>query len=181
MPVYKFPSQKALTIEPNFLSGWKDIAHYLGKGVRTVQRYEQELALPVRRPDGRVCGSVIAFRVELDHWVSASPIRLPAKTRLDSQTTHHLKIEVVKLQRLCAEGHELMEAIIWQRTRLESGIGEVVQALFGADFLRGAGKHEAIAAQQKARARTMIESAREMSDRAIEMRPPQREWLMLAG
>lgn len=29
------------------LSGWKEIANYLGKGVRTVQRYEYELLLPV--------------------------------------------------------------------------------------------------------------------------------------
>ena len=27
-------------------SGWKDIANYLGKGVRTIQRYERELGLP---------------------------------------------------------------------------------------------------------------------------------------
>jgi len=57
------------------LSGWKDIANYLGKGVRTVQRYEQELALPVRRPAGRSAGSVVATKAELDAWICASPIR----------------------------------------------------------------------------------------------------------
>lgn len=60
---------------PKFLSGWKDIANYLGKGVRTVQRYETELGLPVRRPAGKPRGSVVATRPELDAWVSASPIR----------------------------------------------------------------------------------------------------------
>jgi hypothetical protein len=60
---------------PQFFSGWKDIAGYLGKGVRTVQRYEIELGLPVRRPAGKSCGSVVATKVELDAWVSASPIR----------------------------------------------------------------------------------------------------------
>src|SRR3984885_4315700 len=34
------------------LSSWKDIARYLGKGVRTVQRWERHLGLPVRRPIG---------------------------------------------------------------------------------------------------------------------------------
>ena len=29
------------------LNGWKEIANYLGKGVRTVQRYEREFGLPV--------------------------------------------------------------------------------------------------------------------------------------
>jgi hypothetical protein len=58
-----------------FLSGWKEIANYLGKGVRTVQRYERQLQLPVRRPAGKSWGSVVATRAELDAWVSASPIR----------------------------------------------------------------------------------------------------------
>ncbi len=57
------------------LSGWKEIAKYLGKGVRTVQRYEGDLRLPVRRPAGRARGSVVATKAELDAWVSASPIR----------------------------------------------------------------------------------------------------------
>lgn len=60
---------------PQILSGWKEIAKYLGKGVRTVQRYERELGLPVRRPTGKPCGSVIATAAELDAWVGASPIR----------------------------------------------------------------------------------------------------------
>jgi hypothetical protein len=60
---------------PQFLSGWKEIANYLGKGVRTVQRYERQMGLPVRRPAGKPRGSVVATRVELDAWISASPIR----------------------------------------------------------------------------------------------------------
>jgi hypothetical protein len=47
----------------------------LGKGVRTVQRYEEDLRLPVRRPAGRARGSVVATKAELDAWVAASPIR----------------------------------------------------------------------------------------------------------
>ena len=60
---------------PQVLSGWKDIANYLGKGVRTVQRYEQQFGLPVRRPAGKPSGSVVATKAELDAWVTASPIR----------------------------------------------------------------------------------------------------------
>jgi hypothetical protein len=60
---------------PQILSGWKEIANYLGKGVRTVQRYERELGLPVRHPAGKPCGSVIATKAEMDAWVKASPIR----------------------------------------------------------------------------------------------------------
>jgi hypothetical protein len=60
---------------PQFLAGWKDIANYLGKGVRSVQRYEHELGLPVRRPAGKPRGSVVATKAEIDAWVAASPIR----------------------------------------------------------------------------------------------------------
>jgi hypothetical protein len=38
--------------DPQALTCWKDIARYFGKGVRTVQRWERELGLPVRRPQG---------------------------------------------------------------------------------------------------------------------------------
>jgi hypothetical protein len=60
---------------PRFLSGWKEIANYLGKGVRTVQRYERELGFPVRRPAGKSHAAVIATKAEVDAWVAASPIR----------------------------------------------------------------------------------------------------------
>ena len=55
------------------LSGWKDIANYLGKGVRTVQHYERELSLPIRRLAGKATGSVIATKAELEGCVTASP------------------------------------------------------------------------------------------------------------
>lgn len=67
--------QPAIIEESQFLSGWKEIATYLGKGVRTVQRYERHMGLPVRRPAGKAAGSVVATRAELDAWVKASPIR----------------------------------------------------------------------------------------------------------
>lgn len=55
------------------LNSWKDIAKYLDRGVRTVQRWELELALPVRRPRGKPRSGVLALRSELDHWLSACP------------------------------------------------------------------------------------------------------------
>ena len=51
------------------LTCWKDIAQYLHKGVRTVQRYEQQMGLPVRRPHGQGQGLVRAFSNEIDVWM----------------------------------------------------------------------------------------------------------------
>ena len=62
--------------QPHFLNGWKEIANYLGKGVRTVQRYERTLALPVRRPSGRSGGAVMATPAELDNWVNGSALQV---------------------------------------------------------------------------------------------------------
>src|SRR5579883_3627210 len=54
------------------LTCWKDIAQYLGKGVRTVQRWEREFGLPVRRPDGVDHKSpVIAHKRDLDLWLES--------------------------------------------------------------------------------------------------------------
>ena len=58
-------------ISSDVLNSWKEIARYLDRGVRTVQRWEAELNLPVRRPrKGR--SPVIALRSEIDLWLKAT-------------------------------------------------------------------------------------------------------------
>lgn len=50
-------------------TSWKEIARYFGKGVRTVQRWERELGLPVRRFEAQAERRVLAVPEELDQWV----------------------------------------------------------------------------------------------------------------
>lgn len=52
------------------LESWKVIAAYLGRGVTTVQRWEQQEGLPVHRLPHSRKGSVFAIRSELDTWRS---------------------------------------------------------------------------------------------------------------
>jgi hypothetical protein len=52
------------------LGSWKEIAAYLGKGVRTVQRWEQLYGLPVRRPADSPLGVVYVSCEELDAWLA---------------------------------------------------------------------------------------------------------------
>ncbi len=52
------------------LTSWKDIARYMGKGVRTVQRWEQDFGLPVRRPLGSNKKAILARPGDLDAWVA---------------------------------------------------------------------------------------------------------------
>ena len=61
--------------ERRILNSWKEIAAYVGRGVRTVQRWEAQLELPVHRPAGKEHGAVLAFSPELDQWLNSRPVR----------------------------------------------------------------------------------------------------------
>lgn len=93
------------------LNGWKEIASYLGKGVRSVQRYERESGLPVHRPAGRYKGSVIATKAELDAWITASPIReasrLPHLTQNNASSLEEFRRHIEELRRLREETGQL--------------------------------------------------------------------------
>lgn len=54
------------------LSSWKEIAHFFGKGVRTVQRWEKTLDLPIRRPPGAPSNVVLARTSDLEEWMHRS-------------------------------------------------------------------------------------------------------------
>ena len=50
------------------LESWKEIANYLSRTVRTVQRWEKEENLPIHRHMHDKLGTVYAFKPELDAW-----------------------------------------------------------------------------------------------------------------
>lgn len=62
------------------LHSWKEISSYLGRGVRTVQRYEVDLAFPIHRLSGSTRSAVLAFTDEIDRWLASSPTRQDGKT-----------------------------------------------------------------------------------------------------
>src|SRR4051812_41766571 len=68
--------------ERRILNSWKEIASYLGRGVRTVQRWEAQLGLPVHRPAGKDHSAVVAFSSELDQWLDSRPVRQIAGMQL---------------------------------------------------------------------------------------------------
>jgi CheY-like chemotaxis protein len=55
------------------LTGWKSIARHLQCGVRSAQRWEMDLGLPIKRPAGGERHLVFAFSEELDDWVGRNP------------------------------------------------------------------------------------------------------------
>jgi len=58
------------------LDSWKEIAAYLKKEVRTVQRWEKSSGLPVRRLVHGKQGTVFAYKSELDAWWQESQSKL---------------------------------------------------------------------------------------------------------
>ncbi len=51
------------------LKSWKDIAAYLKVAVSTVQRWERDLGLPVRRAGGKRGSAIMALPDEIDDWL----------------------------------------------------------------------------------------------------------------
>ena len=74
---------------------WKDIADYLGKGVRTVQRWEDEMGLPVRRATGVPHKTpLFAIPGEIDAWIKTRqyhPSELEALRRENAELRERLR------------------------------------------------------------------------------------------
>jgi hypothetical protein len=127
-------------VESEILSGWKDIANYLGKGVRTVQRYERELGLPVRRPSGKMKGSVIATQSELSSWVATGrpldqPHPVTAGTVLSACDV--LRLRIAEMERLARQMNKLRAEIGVSRQMLR----ETIHRMQG-EMSRQAGEHK---------------------------------------
>jgi hypothetical protein len=82
--------------EVKYLSSWKEIANYMGKGVRTVQRYEAEFGLPVRRPAGKSRAAVVATRSDIDAWVEASSNRAALQRSVSSILTRDPELNEIR-------------------------------------------------------------------------------------
>src|SRR5713226_2834323 len=62
------PGPKGSPLPDKKLVSWKEIASYLGREVRTVQRWERTEGLPVHRHEHQKKSTVYAFTSELDEW-----------------------------------------------------------------------------------------------------------------
>jgi hypothetical protein len=73
------PVAVAAKSSPELLNSWKEIASYLDRGVRTVQRWEHELRLPVHRIGRGKRSPVYASIPEIKFWLVTSGVSLDAK------------------------------------------------------------------------------------------------------
>ena len=114
----------AVAASIEILNSWKEIAGYLNRGVRTVQRWEAELGMPVRRPRGKGRSAVIAMRSELDRWIKSCP----TETDEDSRTQCVALTQLPMLQSLRAstlELHRLRDQVNHSREQLFAVLSEL--------------------------------------------------------
>lgn len=78
-PTNQSPQCAVISKPASVLHSWKDIASYVGRGVRTVQRWEHDYGLPVHRPNQRERSAVLAFPEELKAWLHHTPVGLRQK------------------------------------------------------------------------------------------------------
>jgi hypothetical protein len=87
----KTNAESPMEVRKSRLDSWKEIAVYLGRQVRTVQRWEIREGLPVHRQFHVKAGTVCAFRHEIDTWLSnrCRPPRKPVpQERRHNQSVH---------------------------------------------------------------------------------------------
>ena len=97
-------------VKVGLLNSWKEIAAYLDRGVRTVQRWEKQ-GLPVRRVTSGPRSPVIAKASDIDAWIESArahgvPVLLSHEhVMLRGQ----LRISVEQSRALCIEMAHLRE------------------------------------------------------------------------
>jgi hypothetical protein len=155
---------------PTILNSWKEIASYVGRGIRTVQRWERELGLPVRRPRGHLRSPVVAIPSELDDW-----LRQPRPVaRVDRSTTGRVHIRT--------NGKELAERskLILQRTQeLQDALARtsaLITRLTRAGVELHAAPSSPHTAKQRTNGRASVQKGRANAfiDAAIEATPNHR-------
>src|SRR5215510_15441527 len=73
------PRDSQGNLEGDRLESWKEIASYLRRDVRTVQRWERRENLPVHRHVHDKLATVYAYRAEIDAWWKSGRERLEAE------------------------------------------------------------------------------------------------------
>ena len=109
----------------NTLGSWKEIASYLGKGVRTVQRWEREFGLPIRRPPQHLRRMVCASPEELDDWLAhswrqnngaSSPAAAEAVSPMNGNGAHltDLQANIYQAHKLRSASRQLVQELAEQ-------------------------------------------------------------------
>jgi TolB-like protein/Tfp pilus assembly protein PilF len=117
------------------LDSWKEIAVYLRRDVRTVQRWEKSEGLPVHRHRHDRLSSVYAYKSELTAWFDARQQSAGAADNASGVKAGKIKLAVLAFGSLGVHAEEdyfsqgLCEELITQITRVQPvGLSVIAQA-----------------------------------------------------
>jgi len=101
------------------LESWKEIAAYLQRDVRTVQRWEKREGLPVHRHAHDRLASIYAIRQEIDTWKDSR--RVGPKSETVARPRQRV-ITLAALAMVAVAGTAAFGFLYFKRTRLEGAI-----------------------------------------------------------
>ena len=128
------------------LDSWKAIAQYLGRDVRSVQRWERERGLPVYRVPGQRGGAVFAYEHELEEWLRSRSGQVPAEAQrafMEEAASPSLGVSDEALPSQPSQNHWLRNlafalailfllfglAMIWRRSVLEAAAAQPIRSI----------------------------------------------------
>lgn len=126
---------------PRRLNSWKEIAIYLGREVRTVQRWEKFEQLPVRRLSHKERGTVYAFTSELDAWLESRRPEPKAPSHTDRKAESQRRGWVWVAAALCLAATLTFAFVARKTFRLQESRGHSLATFAGNKageaYLRG--------------------------------------------
>jgi hypothetical protein len=118
--------QQAVT-GPVMLNSWKEIASFLDRGVRTVQRWERELQLPVHRIGKGKRSPVYAITTELKLWIRTAEIPRNEKAAAQAIVAPRSGKPIEDSLRLLTSVRTLAETVI-ENSLLQQKQAEILRA-----------------------------------------------------
>jgi hypothetical protein len=101
-------------VSRKILNGWKQISNHIERGVRTAQRWEAFLGMPVHRPAMKDRSAVVAFSDELEQWLTrTSPdVRDKCKAIHENEKGNEGVLRVLEnINTLVRQGQQLIDQI----------------------------------------------------------------------
>ena len=95
------------------LDSWKEIATYLKREIRTVQRWEQREGLPVHRHVHTTQGTVFAYKAELDAWWNNGHAHLEDQPWVPPATPRRVTVAAVAGAAVLAVVVVVVGASVW--------------------------------------------------------------------
>jgi len=125
------------TDEPR-LESWGEIAAYLRREIRTVQRWEKYQGLPIRRLTIGKLGSVYAYRSELDKWYRERQPQAEAEIETSGKDGENVDVEPqpVRVKPTAEENKEDVKTRKrWSKRRRVISVAAILFATAGVAYL----------------------------------------------